>query len=441
MRDCSDIRMNETREQLEKKLAGLTSNVNIIKFIVYYLGPVAVDDVAAMMADAMFSFSKTRDSVNHFITPILEKQGYYREQDSRWSIIQEQLPEHKVLPEILARERRFLYEREVRSRLATALGCKVKEVCIELDREPLLKRFNGKWGLKDWRLGNDEVREILSEHGKPLTVKELVALAAEKLGLPEEQVVFDPRGDRRFLADRKAWGLREWESESRRRTPPVIAAMKDQETVKLKLEESFLQSRTPTKERERAGPSAKVKLKKAAQQQAKELLRGRTVHVAPIEADLATQLSQAEGVGASFEATSFNSVEPSMKERSLSSKDREEILGFVEKLMEMEDKSVGVNVARLRREPLSSHKIVALLRLKYLPYFTERVVIPDDYYSFAAELVAPHPGQSVLNPAAQAGEFAMHVLTQVFERLAGAGGKPAPRTCKGRSPPPMAAWW
>ncbi|OPX23106.1 MAG: hypothetical protein B1H03_02685 [Planctomycetales bacterium 4484_113] len=417
--------MSDPRQQLGKKLAGLTSNVAIIKFIVYYLGPVTVEEIAERMSEVMFSFSPSQESVDQYIMPILSKQGYYQEKDGRWSVVRDKLPEHAALLEVMERERRLLFEREVKSRLATALGCKVRDICLELDRDPRLKRFDGKWGLKEWRLVNDEVYEILREYGRPLSMDDLVTQAAEKLKVSRAHLIFDPRGDRRFLPERKTWGLREWSGKERSVTSPAARVAKGPQPVELELEESFLKARSAPREKARsAGRVAKVKLKKAAQQQARDLLRERTATVAPIEVDLATKLSQVEGEGESLEVTSYNRVEPSMKERSLATKEREAILSFIQQLMEMEDKSVGVNITTLQREPLSTHKILSLLKLKYLPYFTERLVIADDYYRFAAELTVPHPGQAVLNPAAQAGEFASHVLTAVFERMEGAAWAP-----------------
>jgi len=117
-------------------------------------------------------------------------------------------------------------------------------------------------------------------------------------------------------------------------------------------------------------------------------------------------------------------VEPSIKERSLSPKEREAISSFVNKLIEMDDRGVGLNISTLRREPLSSHKVINLLRLKYLPFFTERVIIPDEHCHFASELAACHPGQSVMNVSAHAGAFATQVLNVVFERLDGAAWAP-----------------
>jgi|GEM_PF-1682587 len=413
--------MDDVRKQLGKKLAGLTSNVTIIKFIVYYLGPVTVDEIADLMSEVMFSFSRTPESVDQYITPILKKQGYYREDEGRWSIIQEKQPEHRALPELMKAERRLLFEREVRSRLATAFGCRVKEICIELDRDARLKRFDGKWGLKEWRVVNDEAHQVLKEHRSPLTEKELLAQIVAELEVPEGKLVFDPRGDRRFVSERKTWGLRAWSGEAAKAKRTAVQVAGSREPVELALEQSFLQARTESREKPRSTRvAAKVKLKKAAQQQARDLLRERAAPVVPVEADLATKLSQVQAGGESLEATSFNRVESSMKERSLSSRDRESILGFIQQLTEMDDKSVGVNAVKLRREPLSTHKIISLLKLKYLPYFTQRLVIADDYCRFAAELTVPHPGQAVLNPAAHAGEFATHVLTTVFERLEGA---------------------
>jgi hypothetical protein len=410
---------------LEKKLAGLNSNVDIIKHIVYYLGPVTMQDIARKMSEVMLSFQPDRKSIEQFIKPILSKCDYYTKDGQKWDIIVEKVPEHAALPQVMQEEQRLLYERELRSRLAIALGSKVKSVCIELERDPNLKKFDGKWGLKRWELVNDSAYELMKKRDKPLTAKEVLTMLAEDKGEDIENIVFDPRGDRRFVQERKAWWPRELAEKAKSDRTAAASVKVRQEPVELELEGSFKQAQSSNKKSGRASRrKGKVKLRKMMQQEAKQALKDREALVTPVEVDLAAELSQEQEFDSDLVATSYNQVESSMKERSLSAKERENITAFVNQLVEMGDVSVGAGVNQVLREPLSLHKIVSLLKLKYLPYITDRVIIPDDYYRFAGELVAPHPGVSVLNPAAQAGAFATQMLNVTFERLEGAAWAP-----------------
>jgi hypothetical protein len=412
--------------ELDKKLQGLTSNVDIIKHIVYYMGPISIGDLAAKMAQVMLSFQPDEKSIRQYITPILTKLDYYTEKDGKWEIVLEKSPEHSALPKVMEEEHRLLFEREARSRLATALECKVKSVCIELDRDPHVKKFGGKWGIARWELLNDWAYEVLKKQDSPMQYKEILALVAQAAGKPTDLVVFDPRGDRRFVQERKAWTLRESQEKRASQKSTAASLTLKQEQVELELESSFMQAQAAKREKRgfRKRDEGKIKLRKMMQQEAQQALREREQFVAPVEVDLATELSQDLDFTSPTEATSFNRVEPSIKERSLSPKEREAISSFVNKLIEMDDRGVGLNISTLRREPLSSHKVINLLRLKYLPFFTERVIIPDEHCHFASELAACHPGQSVMNVSAHAGAFATQVLNVVFERLDGAAWAP-----------------
>ncbi len=410
---------------LDKKLAGLNSNVDIIKHIVYYLGPIAMKDIAAKMSEVMLSFQPDKKSIDQFIKPILQKYDYYTKDGRIWDVVLEKVPEHAILPKVMQDEQRPLYEREMRSRMAVALKTRVKAICIELNRDPNLKKFDGKWGLKRWEIVNDAAYELMKAQDKALTIKEVLALLANLTGKKVEDIVFDPRGDRRFVQERKAWLPRELADKLKSDQRAAASVKVRQEQVKLALEGSFVQAQTGSRGGVRLDRgSGKVKLRKMLQQEVKQALKDREALVAPVEVDLAAELSQEQEFDSDLDATSFNRVETSMKERSLSIKERESITSFVKKLVEMGDVSVGTNISQVLREPLSLHKIVSLLKLKYLPFITDRVIIPDDYYHFASELVAPHPGMSVLNPAAQAGAFATQVLNVVFDRLEGAAWAP-----------------
>lgn len=415
------MRKKVTKDLLiEKRLKGLTNSLVLIKYIVYYLGPISAGEIADIVAKLIRTFEPTQEGINTYILPVLRNHDYYKETNGKWEIVNENFPEHKEVPKILAREHRILTERELRNKLAEALSLRTKEVCVELERIADLKRFDGGWGLKSWEVVNDLAFEVLKSHGSPLQHKEILQLISEKFKKDLEKIVIYLEADKRFIFERKAWKLaEEIEGVEAKRTRKK--ALLKQEAVHLELEESFLKAQGIEKE-VRAEPSAppkvKVKLRKSAkQQEVREILKERELHVVPVEVDLATELSATQPSTSVMEATSFNRVERSQKERSLSQKERQEMVFFIDRLLQLEEKGVSQDGERLRKEPLSIQKLLHALRLRFPPYFTERVVIPHDFYSFVADLITPLPGKAVLNPSAHDGLFAVEVLTSLFNRL------------------------
>jgi len=190
--------------------------------------------------------------------------------------------------------------------------------------------------------------------------------------------------------------------------------------VKLELENSFREAQVSsrrTRARQVPEKGLKVKLRKAVKPDVQELLRERELHVIPVEAQVPGKEPPPIPSPPEVDTSTYHRVEHSPKERGLSPREREAINSFVNQLISLEDRGVGVSIAKIRRDPLSIYKILNLLKLKYVPYFTERIMISDDYYRFAAELVTPHPGQAVINPSAYDGLFAIAVLDQVYSRL------------------------
>ncbi len=411
---------------LEKHLKGLTSNTAIIKHVVYYLGPIRVEEIARITSEFLRSFKADEEGIRSNILPILEKKEYYKQVNGMWDVEIAKFPEHRVIPEIFQREHRLLSEREVKNKIAAELSIKVKEVCFEIERDENLKKFDGGWGLKKWELVNDQAVQVLKAQGMPLAEREIIQLISEKYKKPVEGIVLSLNTDKRFVQEKKVWALKE-EVEARKIKGGRRKIAERRDDVQLELEKSFLKAQgIVRKEQPDESPprKMKVKLRKTASQQVREMLKERELQVIPVEVDLAAELSSSQVATSVAETTTFSRVEHSPKERSLSAREREAIASFVEQLARLEDKGVGESTSKLRREPLSLNKILNLLRLKYVPYFAERVVIPEDYYRFAAELITPRAGQTVLNPSCHDGLFAIEVLTAVFARLEGSAWAP-----------------
>ena len=104
--------------------------------------------------------------------------------------------------------------------------------------------FDGKWGLKRWEIVNDAAYDLMKTQDKALTIKEVLALLADVTGKGIDDIVFDPRGDRRFVQERKAWLPRELADKLKSDKNAAASVKVRQEQVKLALEGSFMQAQT-----------------------------------------------------------------------------------------------------------------------------------------------------------------------------------------------------
>src|SRR3990172_10681569 len=106
--------------------AGSTlSNVDIIKLHLYYEGPATAEELAGEVSRLMRAALTLDRALKTYVLPVLANKGAFVKDGDRYTIDLSKLPEHRVVKEVLLRERRFLSEKELKSLVAKELDIKV----------------------------------------------------------------------------------------------------------------------------------------------------------------------------------------------------------------------------------------------------------------------------------------------------------------------------
>jgi hypothetical protein len=402
------------------------SNVDLIRRFVFEHQPVSGEQIAAYVTQEMASAKDPSAALERYVAPVLKAQPYYRLTDGKWETVREQMPEYRVLRDVLREEKRLLYERDVKSRIARKLGMKVVSVVCDLTQAPELSKHDSFWGLKEWVIANDQAAEVLRSHPNGISEKDLHKQVCDRYKLDPETTVLHLAGDKqkRFTNDRKLWFLKSEYDKSRAAKPAATAKLPELKTggVELLLEGNFVLASTSKGDEARAGKerAAKTRLKKAQVREAIQVLEQRE-DLAPKE-DLAVRMSQVlrdAGVD-EYAVRSFQRVERAGKERGLSPKERDEIQEFMDQLMRQETVGVGPSEQSVASAPLSARKVVDVLRLKHLAYFRDRAVLPSEFYRLLVRVLRPTVNDGVLNPTAFEGLLAVELFSYLFDALDGA---------------------
>jgi hypothetical protein len=406
------------------------SNVDVIRRFVFENQPAGVDDIAAAVNAEMIHPVDPEIAKSRYVLPVLKSQSYFKEgKDGRWEIINKEMPEYKVLLQVMREEQKQMYERDVRSKIAKKLGWKVVTVVIDLEQAPELEKQKSWWGLKDWVISNDKAEEILRHHPSGLTEKDLLRQVVEKSGLPAERVVLNLKGDakKRFEQDRKNWFLKELmkaKENEKIKSSAVMTVPEKSDDIDSLLEGSFLNAQSAFKVDEKRGAgdaqAGKSRLRKALKKQAMEVLEQREEIARP--EDLAARLIRML-TEAGIEPERFNSfqyLDNSARERGLSPREREEIQQFIDQLLQHETVAVGVNEDSIINAPLSVKKINDILRIKYMNYTRDRVLIPNEFYRLLLTVLRPGINDSTLHPACMEGNLTTEMFRWMMQRLEGA---------------------
>jgi hypothetical protein len=406
---------------------GALSNVDLIRRFVFEHQPVSGDQVAEFILSEMPSAKNAEIALERYVMPVLSAQPYYsQDEKGRWTTVRELLPEYKVLTDVLREEKRLLYERDVKSRIAKKLGMKVISVVADLSQAPELVRHDSFWGLKDWTVANDQAAEVMKAHPNGINEKDLLKQVTDRFHLDPDKTVLHLAGDKakRFVADRKLWFLKADYDKSKQPKAPTAAKLPALKPTGLDslLEGNFVLAQTAKGDdtkvaKERA---AKSRLKKAQVREAIQVLEQRE-DLVPKE-DLAARMSQVlrEAGVDDYAVKSFQRIERAGRERGLAQKERDEISEFLETLLRQETVGVGPSEQSVASAPLSTRKVLDVMRLKYLPYSRDRAMLPPEFYRLLVRILKPTVNDSVINPAAFDGLQAVELFGYLFDGLDGA---------------------
>jgi hypothetical protein len=402
------------------------SNVDLIRRFVFENQPVTVDEIAAEVRANMHSVRDDETARERYVLPVLKAQPYYAENDGKWTVVLDKMPEYSVLPNVLQDAKKLLYEREIRSKVASKLGWKVLTVVLDLEKVDYLERHGAHWGLKEWTIANDQAAEVLKQHPGGLSEPDLLKTVCERHKLDPKKTILHLAGDKkkRFKQDRKVWLLKEDFDKKQTQQQPKAAKLPEVKPglLNLDLEGSFLEATTAKLDELKLidDKQQKTRLRKVLKKQAQEVLEQRE-DMATRSEDFAAKLSKmlsAAGVE-EYKAKSYQLIEHAAKERSLSAREREEIQQFLDQMLELETVGVGSPLASVVNAPLSARKVQDVLSLKYINYSRDRAVIPQEYYRFLIEILHPTIKDSLLNPAGFEGNLVVEALNYLYDHLEG----------------------
>ncbi|MEP0813603.1 MAG: hypothetical protein HRF49_02920 [bacterium] len=405
--------------------AGSTlSNVDIIKLHLYFDGPATEEELAQEVCRLMRANVSVEKALERYVRPVLASQPIFRKSGDKYELDIEKLPEHKVVHKVLADERKFLSEKDLKSKVAKELGIKVNCVALDATRIPGLKQQGKRWGLEHWRLVNDEAFKLMKERPGSISESEIIKLVVGAGLASEKEAIFDPFADSRFKRDRKNWRLAGTPA-----SEPKAGKVKPRPAVSVdrNLESEFIRAQI-AKEREKqqkagkpSGELKKVLIKKIVSEKIKEREPVAAQEVVSGIAPVLEELhSGTFGLGGDFDkVTSFQRVEDSPREMSLSPKERTAINEFLERLVSDSDIVPLSDHPIKLGGPLSAPKVERIVYHRYKDYSTRRCIIPEEFNRMLVEILAPKLSDLVLNPAAQAGALAVAVLNYINEQMLG----------------------
>ncbi len=409
--------------------AGSTlSNVDIIKLHLYYEGPSTPDELASEVARLMRSSPDKETALKKYVLPVLASQPLFVKKGGKYAVDIEQLPEHKVILEVFEESRQFLSEKDLKNKIAKALGIKVLSVAIDPSRVKGLKLLVRKWGLKHWRLINDDAFKVLNDRKASMTEKEIIKAVVELGAVKEDEAIFDPSTDKRFVRDRKAWRVATDDEEKAKKAKK--SKLKAKGKVDKQLETDFVKSQVakdlskPVK-RESGEKLKKVLIKKIVSEKLRESQEAPPVIQAPDKIqehflDLMDDEKQEIVAKEDFDkVTSYQRVEDSPRDLSLSQKERAAINAFLEKLATSKEFSPLTDHPVSASGPLSAPRVERLLYQRYSAYSMKRTLIPDEYNRMLVEVLDPKVTDLVLNPALQVGGLAVALLNYLHEQMTG----------------------
>lgn len=406
----------------------LVSNVEVLRKFVYENGPVTIDDMVRQVRVLMHGVPSDEKALNNYVLPVIKSQPYYREADGRYTVVDEMMPEYKDIVEILETERCPHLERELRSRLSRRLGLRFDDVVLSFERHPRLERFGSRWGLQGWQIINDLAYEVLKDREVPLSERDIVNAVCERFGKSHSASIFDPERDKRFIHERKLWTLAQEKSprpKGGQRAPKLDATKK----VNKSLEQSFVEAQEKEKEQakaENASQSQRKILRKKIEAKVEQVREqkqqmGRSAVLYPGARKAAEGISEAAQPAkgseeVSYSVKSFHTVEASLREHSLSQKQKDEISDFIERVAPTGGGPLAQLGARMSGT-LSPAKVSEALAQRYPGYGADRVVIPPEYNKLLVEIASPKLDEIILNPACHAGDLAIALIDYVFDSL------------------------
>jgi len=407
------------------------SNVDIIKLHLYFEGNSSAEELAAEVSRLMRSAPDAEKALKVYVLPVLERGDIFVKKGRKYAINLDVLPEHQIATQVFEETRKFLSEKDIRSKIAKSLGIKVSTVAFSPEKIKGLKKIGKRWGLKNWKIINDEAYEMLVEQKASLSEKGIVKMVVDAGLASADTAIFDPIGDKRFKRDRKNWRAVSKDEAAKAKTV-VKSRSKAKTSVDRKLESDFMKAQA-SKDAARTQPKRdssdklkRVLIKKIVTEKIKESHPDQVIaspssdRLAERFKDIFNEEKQEVSLKEDFEKMmSYQHVEDVPRESGLSQKERLAINTFLKRLASAEDIVPLSNHPVNLSGPLSAPKVERILYQRYADYSLQRILVPDEYNRLLVELLDPKIPNLVLNPAMQVGNLAVAVLNYLYEEMNG----------------------
>jgi len=98
------------------------NNIDIIKKTLFDNGPMTVEELVDPIQQGMLSKPSKKEALNLYIIPPLTKQKYFNlNKDNKWELIFEEIPEHRVIQELLIDNKRPMSIKEIKKDAPTEI--------------------------------------------------------------------------------------------------------------------------------------------------------------------------------------------------------------------------------------------------------------------------------------------------------------------------------
>ncbi|MBD3305198.1 hypothetical protein GF339_02485, partial [candidate division KSB3 bacterium] len=185
-----------------------------------------LDELAEEVHDYMLKDQSYEQIKDRYVQPILHKNPSFREVEETENVwrLTEGNKINDSIYEVFQKHHMPLSERQILNRLAKAQHLDGLNTSLDLKNDARFSDLEGGkyWILSEWIVINEYARSILLRVKSGLTEKELIQRVVGEYGLDEDQVIFIPKLDERFVKKEKKWVLKRFVEQKTKLRPARV---------------------------------------------------------------------------------------------------------------------------------------------------------------------------------------------------------------------------
>jgi hypothetical protein len=186
------------------------NNIDIIKKTLFDNGSMTAEDLVEFIQGGMLTKPSKKEAMELYIIPPLTKQKYFKKnQENKWELVFEEIPEHQIVKDILIEIKRPMTIKEIKRELKKQDTILSNLSTVTLDRDANFIKLKGEyWALVKWNIVNDDAYEILGTANSPLTKDEIYKKINKINWNKNKEIIFAPEIDERFVKVGKKWSIK-----------------------------------------------------------------------------------------------------------------------------------------------------------------------------------------------------------------------------------------